>query len=270
MSKVRYIVFQLEQGEQTGALHFQGYLQLRGRVGMRFLRTLLGASVHVEVQRGTNQQANDYACKEATRVDGPWTWGEYVGGQGARTDLAEAAQLLKDQGMRAVAEELPTVFVKYHRGLAALRDILQEKRSQPPVVTVMWGPTGCGKSRAVFEASPNVYNCMYAPQRGTMWFDGWNGECDLLFDEFDPSLWPIQKMLRIMDRYPMQVPRKGGSITITNGCEHIYLVSNVSPVHWYRDVDQAVRLAFARRVSEWIEMKEDGSTKNWDQADLGY
>lgn len=50
-----------------------------------------------------------------------------AGGQGKRTDLAEACRVLKDTGsLKRVAEEHPTAFVKYHKGMAELKRVLAE------------------------------------------------------------------------------------------------------------------------------------------------
>lgn len=50
-----------------------------------------------------------------------------AGGQGKRTDLADACEVLKTtKSMKALALEHPTSFVKYHRGLRELLDTLNE------------------------------------------------------------------------------------------------------------------------------------------------
>lgn len=40
-----------------------------------------------------------------------------VDGQGTRTDLQKAVDLTKEFGIKRVARELPSEFVKFHRGL---------------------------------------------------------------------------------------------------------------------------------------------------------
>lgn len=94
-----YAVFQLERGEETGTPHFQGYLELpvRRRVGP--LKVIMGAqSMHLELRRGTRDQARAYAMKAATRVEGPWEvgkWNAKLGEQGKRRDWELVKERLK-------------------------------------------------------------------------------------------------------------------------------------------------------------------------------
>lgn len=75
--KVRYAIFQREQGE-NGTIHFQGYLELTRSQRMSYVKRLIPRA-HWESRIGTRDQARDYARKEETRIEGPWecgTWNE--------------------------------------------------------------------------------------------------------------------------------------------------------------------------------------------------
>lgn len=65
--------FQLEEGKETGYIHYQGWFSLDGK-GKRLehLRTLSPRGVHLEACRG--KAGMEYASKNDTRVDGPWIW----------------------------------------------------------------------------------------------------------------------------------------------------------------------------------------------------
>lgn len=50
-----------------------------------------------------------------------------TGGQGKRTDLADACKVLKDtRSLKRMAEEHPVAFVKYHKGFEALLQLIME------------------------------------------------------------------------------------------------------------------------------------------------
>lgn len=157
--------------------------------------------------------------------------------------------------MEEVASEYPVQYVKYHRGLVQLRNALLSPRKVPPEVIIIWGETGSGKSYFVQHYpervdGESVYAGMYSTG-GQYWFDGYDGVSDMLFDEFDSSKWNIQFMLRLLDRYPLQVPSKGGFVKLSNA-KRIFLVSNIPPYQWYAGVAPAVLAAFHRRVSKTL------------------
>lgn len=75
-SWISYCTYQLELSE-SGTEHFQGYLECVGTKSMIQLHAVPGFErAAMAVRRGTQAQADAYANKEDTRVDGPWTHGE--------------------------------------------------------------------------------------------------------------------------------------------------------------------------------------------------
>lgn len=69
--------FQLEKGEKTERLHFQGRLSLKikKREGelIKELKKLGWEKFHISVTSNANKKNDFYVCKEDTRVDGPFT-----------------------------------------------------------------------------------------------------------------------------------------------------------------------------------------------------
>lgn len=126
----RYVSWQAELGQQ-GTRHLQIYIELDRSVrGTHLQRFWPGC--HFEARRGSREQARDYTRKADTRAAeddaGPHERGEFDrGGQGSRNDLADAVHTLKIGGIKRVAEEHPTSFVKFSRGLRELARELEEK-----------------------------------------------------------------------------------------------------------------------------------------------
>lgn len=67
----------------------------------------------------------------------------------------------------------------------------------------------------------------------TPWFDGYDGQKAVLFDEMGPGVMHWNMLKRLLDRYPMQVPVKGGSVHWNP--EVIILTSNCWLELWYQD-----------------------------------
>lgn len=125
----RYAAWQLERGANGGNIHVQAYVELHTRATCNSLVNAFTEAgwphPHVEIARGSPESCRDYCMKEDTREpgeeSGPWERGEFGrGGQGKRNDLADACNTLRTHGIKRVAEEHPTTYVKFHRGLKEL------------------------------------------------------------------------------------------------------------------------------------------------------
>lgn len=71
-------MYQIEVGEH-GTRHIQGYLECVGKKSLAQLKKLPGMErSHLEVRRGTGEQARAYCMKLEGRVEGctPTEWGE--------------------------------------------------------------------------------------------------------------------------------------------------------------------------------------------------
>jgi len=232
-----YCVFQQEVGADGGQPHLQGYISLRDKKRLGFLRQHFSARAHYEIARGTPQQNHDYCTKDETRVPGSliYTWGVLPVGQGARSDLAGvAAAILVDRcRLSDVAGLFPGDFIRYHSGLRALSSLSAVARSWKTVVYWFHGPTGCGKTRAAQQLAPGAYWKM----GGNKWWDGYEGHEDVIVDDYRCDLCPFHELLRLLDRYPHQVEYKGGVRQFA--ARRVFITSPLSPrVMWSTRCDE--------------------------------
>lgn len=126
----RYVIVNVEKCPDTSRIHWQGYMELTKPVRFAAVKTAapLLSTAHFEARRGTREQAIAYCSKTDSQVAGPFTYGSAEGGQGFRSDLAEAAAAVQaGASMHDVAQQFPETFVRYHSGLAALRNALNAK-----------------------------------------------------------------------------------------------------------------------------------------------
>lgn len=239
--KVRYAIWQREAGE-NGTPHLQGYMEFKRGQRMSALKKILPRA-HLEPRRGTREQAKAYASKEDTRVEGPWEFGKFDTEQGARTDLETVAAMVKDgETLRKIAEEQPVEYIKYNRGISALKAQLSLPRTWKTKVIVRWGEPGSGKTRWVYDTY-KVEEVFVKPPGD--WYDGYDGQEVVLIDDFYGNM-KYAELLRVLDRYPMMVPVKGGFVNWAP--KVIIITSNNHPEGWYENI--ADKRALLRRIEE--------------------
>lgn len=229
--QVRYIVFGREIGENQTP-HLQGYLELQTRRRLNGVKELLGNNrYHLERSVGSATQNRDYCTKDGEFEE----FGTFIeSGQGRRTDLAAVAALVTEgHDLRRVAEDFPVEFIKYHRGIERLISIRSVPRSWRTQVVYFYGPTGSGKSRRAQRESqdlcPDRVSWLHDPS--LKWFNGLDpGHKGVIIDDFSGGV-DIALLLRLFDRYPMQVPVKGGFMEWSPRI--VWITSNFAPEHWY-------------------------------------
>ncbi len=105
-----------------------------------------------------------------------------------------------------------------------------------PETRVYWGSTGTGKSYRCLQegidwADVVPYYMPILQEGGPVWTDGYLGDRAVIFEDFDGSQVPYRTLLRLLDRYPVKPPYKGG---YNNWCPQLILInSNLHPQMWY-------------------------------------
>lgn len=244
-----YVVFQKEVGK-SGTEHFQGYVEFKTRKRLTQVRKLL--SCHWEKRMGKRDQARDYCMKEEGRLEGPWesdTWIPVA--QGKRSDLAAVYQMARDGKTHLeIADAHPETYMKYHKAISQVKHI--HSMDKPGIrdlkVYIFYGPPGTGKTRTAYKDDPNLYAI---PVGKDLWFDNYNGEKTVLLDDFSGQM-RLVDLLRVLDIYPVQLPRKGGFVWLQ--AETIIITTNVHPENWYdyssrKDSKEALK----RRITSSLE-----------------
>lgn len=231
---VQWCVWQEEVGEQ-GTPHLQGTLVLKQKRSMKWMQKNL-LQTHYEVRRGTAQQAKEYCTKTETRKPGtePYEYGE-MPVQGKRSDLnAYKAMIEEGKSEREVAESDFGTFARYPRLYKSYKFLVQgiQQRDWVTELVVYWGPPGTGKTRrARYEAGDQAYWLARPSSGGPVWFDGYEGQETVVIDEFYG--WISRDMFcRLADRYPYQVPTKGGTAIFL--AKKIIVTSNTEPEQWWK------------------------------------
>lgn len=236
-TKMKYLTYQLEKGE-NGTLHFQGYVEFTNPRGLNSVKTLLGCNhIHIERRRGTSRQAADYCQKDDTRVEDTefFEYGE-LSSQGERNDLESFKDAVKaGKRKRDLVEEHFGTLARYPRFYDTLTSLCRPKREKDLEVVLHIGGTGLGKTRLVMDTHGDSDELFLAPlSNGVSWYDGYDGHKTVLLDDFAgaASHMSLASLLRLLDRYPQQVPIKGGFVWWLP--DKIYVTTNILPCDWYK------------------------------------
>ncbi|APA62664.1 putative replication protein [uncultured virus] len=146
-------------------------------------------------------------------------------------------------------------FARYRGLRTEIRSIVagqrQAQRTANGVkVRVIQGPTGVGKTWSIHAAHPGLY-VVPTPDKsgGTPWFDGYTGQSVVILDDFSGEI-PLPFMLRLIDRYPMQVQCKGGFLNWVP--DTVYITSNVPMGDWYQGAANGHMEALRRRTGDVV------------------
>lgn len=258
-----YACFQREIGA-NGTPHLQGYFEVTKRMRITGLKKIdFLKTAHFEKRRGTRQEARDYCSKDDTRAPDAafWEKGALPVAQGKRSDLHDALAFLSNHRLSELATEFPAVYVKYHRGLAALANAVATWRDTAPEVHLLYGDPGSGKTRFAYESS-SPSDLWVSPLGKSGWFDGYEGQPDVLIDDFAGRMshTSLTDLLRILDRYTLQVPVKGGFVYFNPA--RIFVTTNYLPESWYDWATRGPqRRALARRFTHLHVFNLDSSPR---------
>lgn len=209
-----YLIIGEEVGE-SGTPHLQGYVEFKSPTRFARLKEKFN-QIHWEKRKGTSQQASDY-CKK----DGKFKEYGTATDQGKRTDLESISEeIVNGASLEQIASLYPHYYVRYFRGFQALQSSLSKHREGPPEVHWRWGKAGVGKTRYCVEKHPSHYI-----KDASQWWDGYCQQEAIIIDDFDGVKYSYRDLLRLLDRYHIQVQVKGTYVKINSPyiyitCEH--------------------------------------------------
>lgn len=231
---------------------------------------------HIEKAFGSAQENRAYITKSGrweedvkaeTIVEGSFEeYGEVPSEQAENNPLTyQLIQDLKDGKHTAkIVESSPSLVFKVKEIETLRQTLLAEYYSteyRSLEVTYLYGATGTGKTRSIFQKHPGHSICRitsYRRDKGVL-FDAYTSQDILVLEEFDSQI-PITEMLNYLDVYPLHLPaRYQDRIACYT---KVYITSNKSLLQQYPDVQRQspeTWKAFLRRIHHVLEFREDGT-----------
>lgn len=218
----------------TNRQHWQIFLHCKNPKTLKSMIKKLKPR-HVEICKGTVQDNEKYCKKEKVAFE--------LGNKpspGQRTDLVAIQEKIKKKvPMEEIADQHFSQWVVYNRSFEKYQKMLIKERNWETEVEIYWGPPGSGKTRKAVDENPGAVFVEY--ENG--FFQGYNGEDVVIFDDFEGYEFSRKLSLRLTDRYPMKLNIKNGDI---NFCaKKIIFTSNSNPETWI-----CWNSAFKRRVTK--------------------
>lgn len=274
LSNPAYFCLGDEIGE-TGTYHTHVYVFSPSPIRFNTLKNRFPIA-HIEKAYGTSAANRDYITKSGkweetkkaeTIVEG--TFFEY--GQlpspavEACPTKAELLELL-DQGLST--EEIIRSHPQYAfqvKNIDLLRETLKHekfrKEKRPVHVIYLFGASGAGKTRSVYDAHGAENVCRITDYSGPngVRFDAYHGQEVLVFEEFHSQI-PIENMLNYLDIYPLMLPARYSDRVACYTT--VYITSNISLEEQYEDIQRRKMetwRAFLRRIHTVREFQHDGT-----------
>lgn len=257
-STVSYCIWQVERGEE-GTRHVQGFVQFSAKKRLAQVKKLeytytldsvptvlkLFDRAHLEPMQGTAEQARDYCKKEDTRIEGPWELG-HITTKGKRTDLEDAYNAIVRTGDWSAGGA--KISLKYASGCIKAASKFPPPMREDLKIICIKGDTGIGKTYWAWHTFPDLFSPYYG--NSGIWWDGYEGQETILLEEYRGQL-PLQKLLQVLDPYPLRLEVKGGCVPAR--FKFIIITTNTHPNDWYQDkpgqfTRDKEREALARRL----------------------
>jgi len=260
LEKHQYICYGLEIGSKSKIKHIQGYIELKGAQRLTFLQNYFNLQknnkklkFHIEPAKGSCEENQKY-----TQKDGKW----YEFGkpkQKGRSDLVELKNLVSKnpKEIGKIIKENCTNNQQL-RFVENLQKYYFEDRDRKRPSTVLWiyGESGIGKSKLVYDSFDSVHSVSDCKWPGDKYAQQ---ECFLL-DDFRENDLPFNVLLKIIDRYPFSLQYKGGFIPLNS--PYIVITSPKSIVETFsflskdEDLEQIRRRVFAEINLEKVKISD--------------
>ncbi len=167
---------------------------------------------------------------------------------------------------RKLLEDYGATYCRVYRGISHCIDLVKKPkiyvRKEPPQNIVWFGKAGCGKTYEAENVAIDGEKSMFKlPMRQLKqgWYDGYQGEEIILFDDFRGASMEPHEFLNLLDGLD-RLPVKGGYIE--NESKLLFFTSSDHPINWWpkwyaKDDNNWAQVK--RRLNQvWLNTKNDG------------
>ena len=259
IENMKYLIFQIEKGENEQTEHVQGFISFKFAKRFQTIKNILPFA-HLEEARGTNTQCRDYCSKSETRVAGPFEFGEFAE-ERERTDIRDFMDLAKAGTSRADLSTLyPTLYLKYGNKIESIRSIKSEKYKticRNVKVTYIYGPSGVGKTTKVRRLL-GFENAFWVHSYDNAIFTNYEDEDNLVFDEYSGEI-KISQLNLYLNVEPAEL--RGLNCLKYGAYHNVFIISNYAPKDLYKDIQRTqpnIFETFMRRLHTIIYIDKNG------------
>ncbi len=259
----------------TGTYHTHVYLYSHSPIRFSTIKNRF-PTAHIEKASGTSRENRDYIRKEGkwavtSKVETcvPDTFFEFGELPSEAQETApKMFQLLQDVTDGVSTQEIirsEPSFAFKSREIEQLRDTMNaerfEKENRDVKVIYLYGETGSGKTRGIYERHAAEEICRitdYGTKAGGVRFDAYHGQSVLVFEEYRSQI-PIAAMLNYLDVYPLKLPARYSDRTACYTT--VYITSNIPLNEQYTDIrryEAETWKAFLRRIDTVFEYRQGG------------
>lgn len=211
-------------------------------------------------------------CERAIITLGPnfgrnalyYEFGVLGGEQGKRNDINELFAMAQNGASQLqMAEANFAAWSRCHKALDRYLSFKRPTQTEPRKKILLVGKPGIGKSKWAYDKYPNIFEI---PITKDFWFDGYDGQKEILLDEFNGQF-PLSLTLKLLDAfYVRQVPIKGSFVWFNPSV--IVLTTNTHPSLWYDYKDRplledALRRRFIDFGTVYDNLKIVDDVKAW-------
>lgn len=207
--KMKFLVVGKEVGDQ-GTPHLQGYVVWTSPRALTFCKNWL-KKAHFEIARGSYEENQDYCSKGGDFVIyGERPMSQEEKGKAGKRKWEEAKKLAIEGNFQDIDA---SIYISQYTNLKRIHHDHIPKPNSIPSTAGIWvyGLSGTGKSRMIWEKYPNAYRKMM-----NKWWDGYSMEKIVVLEDVDKEngKW-LGFYLKIwMDHYPFRAEVKNSSLMI--------------------------------------------------------
>lgn len=255
--------------------HVHVYIYSKSPIKFKRLKSLIPEG-HWDCVRGSSQENRDYITKsgkwendkkaETNLRDTFYEIGSMPDERVSKEDKFEKLYEMIEQGLttKEIIDEDKSYIYKLKQIEEIRQMMLNEKHreiNRDIDVIYIWGDTGTGKTYGILKEHGSKNICRITSYRkggNGIYFDSYNGEPVLVFEEFQSQI-PIEDMLNFIDVYPLKLPCRYADKVACYSI--VYLTSNLpleDQYKWVQIERPKTWEAFLRRITKVIEYRSNG------------